>query len=118
MKKTYLILICFLASTTGFSQSINFQLDTTQIFQDADVGAMAFADVDNDGDMDLLIIGKGGPILTKLYLNNGSGSFTALSNPSLVNVFNGDVKFLDADNDGDLDVFITGSTSSPSNAVV
>lgn len=115
MKKTYLILICFLASTTGFSQSINFQLDTTQIFQDADVGAMAFADVDNDGDMDLLIIGKGGPILTKLYLNNGSGSFTALSNPSLVNVFNGDVKFLDADNDGDLDVFITGSTSSPSN---
>ena len=115
MKKTYLILICFLASTTGFSQSINFQLDTTQIFQDADVGAMAFADVDNDGDMDLLIIGKGGPILTTLYLNNGSGSFTALSNPSLVNVFDGDVKFLDADNDGDLDVFITGSTSSPSN---
>ena len=72
MKKTYLILICFLASTTGFSQSINFQLDTTQIFQDADVGAMALADVDNDGDNDVLITGKGGPVLTSLFLNDGS----------------------------------------------
>ncbi len=114
MKKTILIL-GILATTTGFSQTINFQFDSTQTFQNADVGAMAFADVDKDGDKDVLVIGKGGPIKTTLYLNNGSGSFTALANPSLVNVYDGDVKFLDADNDSDLDVFITGSTSSPSN---
>lgn len=114
MKKTILIL-GILATTTVYSQTINFQFDSTQAFQDADVGAMAFADVDNDGDKDLLISGKGGPIKTILYLNNGSGSFTSLSNPSLVNVFDGDLKFLDADNDGDLDVFITGSTSSSAN---
>jgi hypothetical protein len=114
MKKTILIL-GILATTTVYSQTINFQFDSTQAFQDADVGAMAFADVDNDGDKDLLMSGKGGPIKTILYLNNGSGSFTSLSNPSLVNVFDGDLKFLDADNDGDLDVFITGSTSSSAN---
>ncbi|MFN5706094.1 MAG: T9SS type A sorting domain-containing protein [bacterium] len=114
MKKTILIL-GILATTTGFSQTINFQFDSTQTFQNADVGAMAFADVDKDGDKDVLVIGKGGPIKTTLYLNNGSGSFTALANPSLVNVYDGDVKFLDADNDSDLDVFITGSTSTPSN---
>ena len=114
MKKKILIL-GILTTTICFSQNINFQFDSTQTFQNADVGAMAFADVDNDGDKDVLIIGKGGPILTTLYLNNGSGSFTVLPNPSLVNVYGGDVKFLDADNDGDLDVFITGSTSSPSN---
>jgi hypothetical protein len=112
MKKTILFL-GILATTTGFSQNINFQFDSTQTFQNANVGAMAFADVDNDGDKDVLVIGKGGPIKTTLYLNNGSGGFTALANPSLVNVFDGDIKFLDADNDGDLDVFITGSTSSP-----
>lgn len=115
MKMKLILILSILATTTGFSQTINFQFDSTQTFQDADVGAMAFADVDNDGDKDLLVTGKGGPILTTLYLNNGSGSFTALSNPSLVNVYGGDVKFLDADNDSDLDVFITGSTSSPSN---
>ena len=114
MKKTYLILICFLASTTGFSQSINFQLDTTQIFQDADVGAMALADVDNDGDNDVLITGKGGPVLTSLFLNDGSGNFSAVSNAPFQNVFGGDVKFLDVDNDNDLDVFITGKTSGGS----
>lgn len=113
--KKIILFIGLVASTRGFSQTINFQFDSTQTFQNADLGAMAFADVDNDGDMDLLIIGKGGPIKTTLYLNNGSGSFTALANPSLVNVFDGDVKFFDADNDGDLDVFITGSTSSAAN---
>ena len=114
MKKLILIL-GILTSVAGFSQTINFQLDSTQTFQDADVGAMAFADVDNDGDNDVLLIGKGGPIKTTLYINDGIGNFTAMANPSLVNVFDGDVKFLDADNDGDLDVFITGSTSSPAN---
>ena len=115
MRMKSILILGILATTTGFSQTINFQFDSTQTFQDADVGAMAFADVDNDGDKDLLVTGKGGPILTTLYLNNGSGNFTALSNPSLVNVYGGDVKFLDADNDSDLDVFITGSTSSPAN---
>lgn len=115
MKMKLILILSVLGTTTGFSQTINFQFDSTQTFQDADVGAMAFADVDNDGDKDLLVTGKGGPILTTLYLNNGSGSFTALSNPSLVNVYGGDVKFLDADNDSDLDVFITGRTSSAAN---
>lgn len=112
MKITHLILISFLSSTIGFTQSINFQQDTTQTFQDADVGAMAFADVDNDGDKDVLITGKGGPILTTLFLNDGSGNFSPSSTNPFQDVFDGDVNFFDADNDGDLDVFITGQPTA------
>ena len=112
MKKTYLFLTCLLASRVGFTQSINFQQDTTQIFQDADVGAMAFADVDNDGDKDVLITGKGGPILTTLFLNDGIGNFSPSTSNPFQDVFDGDVNFFDADNDGDLDVFITGEPTT------
>lgn len=113
MKITTVLFFSFLTAVPGFAQTLSFQLDTTQNFQDADVGAMAFADVDNDGDNDYLVTGKGGPVLTTLYLNDGSGNFTAQSNSPFVNVFGGDVKFFDADNDNDVDVFITGSTSAP-----
>lgn len=94
MIKTYLILTCLLASTIGFTQSINFQQDTTQTFQDADVGAMEFADVDNDGDKDVLITGKGGPVLTTLFLNDGSGNFSPSTSDPFLDVFDGDVDFL------------------------
>lgn len=112
MIKTYLILTCLLASTIGFTQSINFQQDTTQTFQDADVGAMEFADVDNDGDKDVLITGKGGPVLTTLFLNDGSGNFSPSTSDPFLDVFDGDVDFFDADNDGDSDVFITGQPTT------
>lgn len=112
MKKTFLALTCLLVSTIGFSQSINFQQDTAQTFQDADVGAMEFADVDNDGDKDVLITGKGGPILTTLFLNDGSGNFSPSTSNTFQDVYDGDVIFFDADNDGDLDVFITGQPTT------
>jgi hypothetical protein len=97
----------------GFSsaQTINVSLSVpTTPFQDADVGSMAFADIDNDNDQDLLITGKGGPVKTTLYLNDGSGNFNEATGTPFVNVYSGSVGFSDLNNDTFIDLYITGTT--------
>jgi enediyne biosynthesis protein E4 len=64
----------------------------------------SFQDIDNDGDLDLVITGYQG---SKLYRNNGEGRF------HFVERFDGiayTAAFGDVDNDGDLDLYIAGST--------
>jgi hypothetical protein len=110
MKSTILFLMVVVF---GFSsaQTINVSLFVpTTPFQDADVGAMAFADIDNDNDQDLLITGKGGPVKTTLYLNNGSGNFTEATGTPFVNVYGGTVGFAHLNNDTFIDLYITGTT--------
>ena len=81
-------------------------------------GGVAFADVDGDNDQDLLMTG-GTTIFTLeytgLYLNDGSGDFTEMTNTSFEDLVNGSVAFVDVDGDNDLDVLITGQ--DPSNYV-
>jgi len=69
-------------------------------------------DVDNDGNLDLVITGQGpsGPTTT-LYLGDGSGGFTE-ANAGLTGVVNGSLSFGDMDNDGNLDLVITGESLS------
>ena len=100
----------------GFSQSITVELDTNQTLQDSDAGSVAYADIDLDGDNDLLITGNGPTtgVTSTLYENDGSGNFTAVSQPAIVNVYNGAAEFADVDSDGDMDLMMTGNTSSPS----
>lgn len=115
MKKVLFAVLLTLPLCTCFSQIIDFEpVDPAPQFQDADVGAMAFGDIDNDGDQDLMITGKGGPIRSTLYENDGIGNFTEITGTPFTHVFDGTVGFEDLDNDGDLDLLITGSTSSPS----
>ena len=113
MKRTFTLLLTVL-TLNSFSQSINVQLDTTQTLQDSDVGSVAYADIDQDGDNDLLITGFSSSqgVSTTLYENDGSGNFTAMAQPALVNVYTGAAEFADVDNDGDMDLLITGNTSS------
>ena len=103
--------VCLLV-VSGFSQTINFERDTIQVLQNSDAGNVALADIDLDGDTDLLFTGTS-PVTTTLYLNDGLGNFTAISQPAIVNVYSGATEFADVDNDGDQDVLITGNTSSP-----
>ena len=87
-------------------------------FSDAGAGftpvrgpALAWGDFDSDGDLDLLMTGFAatGPV-TKLYRNDGGPdpTFTDLPEP-FVAVQVGSVAWGDYDNDGDLDILITGS---------
>jgi len=62
----------------------------------------SFQDIDNDGDLDVVITGFHG---SKLYRNNGEGRF------NLVRLFEGvhyTAAFGDVDNDGDLDLYLAG----------
>lgn len=90
----------------------NFTLANTSL-PELGYSSMAFADVDGDNDIDLLLAGQSGggssiPTGTYLYLNDGNGNFTDSSQP-IANVINCDVGFADVDNDNDQDIFILGS---------
>lgn len=71
----------------------------------------AFGDVDQDGDLDLVLTGDiaGGTVekYAILYTNDGSGTFTERAT-ALVGTTEGSLDLFDADADGDLDVLLTG----------
>lgn len=75
-------------------------------------GSSSWADVDGDGDMDLLMTGRlnaeSNPE-THLFLNDGNGVFTN-SNEQFVGVINSTVFWQDIDQNGFADVLITGET--------
>ena len=79
-------------------------------------GAIAVADIDNDSDLDVLVTGSR-PVVgseidfeskTRLYENDGLGNFNPVSEPLIADVSGGDLAFTDIDNDGDMDLLLTG----------
>jgi predicted nucleotidyltransferase len=73
--------------------------------------SVAWGDYDNDGDLDILIVGKRGlEYVSKVYRND-SGTFFDIGAP-LVGIAEGSASWGDYDNDGDLDILLTGSTGS------
>ena len=75
-------------------------------------GSVAFGDIDNDGDLDILLTGTGNNgkrSTTKIYINS-NGDFDEDKKASLMNVDQSAVAFGDYDNDGDLDILLTGNT--------
>ena|GEM_PF-4097961 len=84
-------------------------------FTNVVLGVSAFADIDNDGDQDLLITGSNSSVPTriaKLYTNDGLGNFTLVSGTPFIGVYISDVAFADVDNDNDQDVLIVGKDNS------
>ena len=72
--------------------------------------SVAWGDYDNDGDLDILLNGydeNGNPI-SKIYRNNGDNSFTEQTGISITGVAYGSTAWGDYDNDGDLDILLTG----------
>lgn len=80
-------------------------------------GSIDFGDYDNDGDPDLLVTGIAAALqgytygYPKLYRND-AGVFIGLDLP-ISNETESDGKFVDIDNDGDLDLSIIGSSGIP-----
>lgn len=83
-------------------------LDTP--FEGINFGSLAFADVDGDQDQDVIITGASDSDseVTRLYLNNGQGTFTEKEdNPFSIVMFSS-IAFADVDGDNDQDVFMIG----------
>jgi predicted nucleotidyltransferase len=73
-------------------------------------GSVSWGDYDNDGDLDILLTGNlGGDRVSKIYSNNGDNTFTEQTAISLTGVYESSVAWGDYDNDGDLDILLTGS---------
>jgi predicted nucleotidyltransferase len=71
-------------------------------------GSADWGDFDNDGDFDILLTGYSGTPTTKIY-ENVDGSFSSLNViATLMGVHQGAAACGDYDNDGDIDVIITG----------
>ncbi len=73
-----------------------------------EASSVAWGDYDNDGNLDILLTGTNGTsYITKLYRNTGTG-FTEVYAGSLTGVAASSVAWGDYDNDGDLDILLTG----------
>jgi len=65
-----------------------------------------FADVDGDGNLDLLVNSLGGG--TRLFLNDGKGHFTEMTDSGLLHRFGAtSLALADVDGDGSLDLYVT-----------
>ncbi len=93
----------------GFTQVFTGTLPTMNL------GFANWGDYDNDGKLDILITGTttgaASGATSKIFRNTGSG-FTEMYAGSLTGVYFSSVASADYDNDGDIDILITGVTSS------
>ena len=86
----------------GFTEELESSIDAVAS------SSIAFADIDGDEDMDLLITGS---FLSKLYTNDGNGNYTEVLETPFDGVRYSSTAFADVDGDSDLDVLITGNAS-------
>ena len=121
MKKTILFSTLLGASLFVNAQSVQFeQMDpsatapfNTGNFVGVQYGDVAFADIDGDGDLDVIVTGyNSGNRIAQLYTNDGSGNYTLVPGTPFTGVFNSAVAFADIDGNGTQDLLITGSDAS------
>jgi len=73
--------------------------------------AVAFSDVNGDGYEDVLITGLNSSShrIAQLYINDGMGQFTKMTDTPFAGVMNGSIAFEDVNGDGHMDIYITGT---------
>jgi len=102
---------------TEYGTTKIYQNDGNGTFSDSGIetidvynSGLAWGDYDNDGDLDLVVIGfrMGTGNTAKIYKNKGDGTFEDSGITNLTAVAGGSVAWGDYDNDGDLDLVLSG----------
>ena len=90
----------------------NFTPSGSIAFTPVEFGSIAFIDAENDGDADVIISGTqtNDSALTLLYLNDGLGNYSVDTNTNFEQLSTDDIDVADTDNDGDLDILMSGTT--------
>ncbi len=70
--------------------------------------SIGIGDIDNDNDLDIIISGNGGTLLTNLYINDGNVTFSLYETSKFIDLMDGTISLSDVDGDSDLDVMISG----------
>ncbi len=93
--------------------------DMGQVLAGVEVASVAWGDVDNDGDLDLVVKGSDGPAhgLSTLYRNDPTGTLTPDASTSLLGLYSGAAEWADWDGDGDVDLLLTGSAGTTRHTV-
>jgi hypothetical protein len=75
-------------------------------------GKGRWGDYNNNGLLDIIISGRitGAQYITELYRNEGDGTFTEQPNTGIPGVRSANINWIDYDNDGWLDLFLSGET--------
>ncbi|MDQ1265622.1 MAG: hypothetical protein QG635_773, partial [Bacteroidota bacterium] len=83
-------------------------------------GAICWGDYDNDDDLDLLVCGLDifSDDYTSLYRNDGNDNFTEMTGINLFNVSIGDIKWIDYNNDGYLDISLLGWQNNSNDTLI
>ena len=81
-------------------------------------GISKWADIDNDGDLDIIVSGYGnnGDYFS-IFRNEGLNTFTNI-NQAFIQIYVTSIEPADYDNDGDLDILITGVDSNSSGKTI
>jgi predicted nucleotidyltransferase len=108
---TNLRLILFKNNNGTFTEDQNPMGGTSGVWY----GSLAFGDYDNDGDLDLAVSGDDGTNIRLILFKNTNGNFTSDQNPmggTNKGVWYSSLAFGDYDNDGDLDLAVSGYDDS------
>lgn len=112
LSSTKLFAIGFLCFSFSLTAQITFDPVAGTPFVNTYNGDLAFFDADGDGALDVFITGISTAGRTaNLYLNNGSGNFTA-STASFLGRESTSLAFGDVNNDGRVDIVYTGDRGS------
>ncbi|MBR9831692.1 T9SS type A sorting domain-containing protein [bacterium] len=95
----------------------DFTIDYTNTFIGTSFPKLKLADIDNDGDKDLWMlgyVGQGSASQIMLYINNGSGLLKLDSVNIFPNIDRASITLFDLNNDNQLDIIFTGSLNNVS----
>jgi hypothetical protein len=109
MKKLFILLAFMGATMVLNAQFIDFEIEIWK-------GVFAAGDIDNDGDLDVIVSGNhvyGDPEVNEergaILINDGAGNFTVQTGERVITAGRGgNIHFGDIDGDGDLDVIFAG----------
>jgi len=108
MKKEYVLLLIILCSINLIYGQTFTEIDAG--LQGLELSTASWGDYDSDGDLDFILSGDAGNLVTKLY-NNQDSNFTEI-NTSISGVILGSTVWGDYDNDGDLDICVSGAADT------